>query len=115
MPGSTGTLPARQPPGWAGAAGTGRGPEQGAALGLFSSRLAGPTARARPDSASCSRRCCCGGTAPAPGLTVYTYLVYLTVIGITLPYLFSACARLTRSTPGSRPWSGQRQAWCPVT
>jgi hypothetical protein len=48
--------------------------------------------------------------ASGSGLTVHTYLVGLTVIAITLPYLFSACARLTRSTPGSRPWSGQRQA-----
>jgi hypothetical protein len=53
--------------------------------------------------------------APSSGLTAYSYLVDLAVIAITLPYLFSACARLTRSTPGSRPWSGQRQAWCPVT
>jgi APA family basic amino acid/polyamine antiporter len=40
------------------------------------------------------------------GLTVFTYLVDLTVVTVALPYLFSACAQLTFLVSGRRPIHG---------
>jgi basic amino acid/polyamine antiporter, APA family len=40
------------------------------------------------------------------GLTVFTYLVDLTVVTVALPYLFSACAQLTFLVSRRRPLNG---------
>ena len=40
------------------------------------------------------------------GLTVFTYLVDLTVVTVAIPYLFSACAQLTFLVSGRRPVHG---------
>jgi basic amino acid/polyamine antiporter, APA family len=40
------------------------------------------------------------------GLTVFTYLVDLTVVTVALPYLFSACAQLTFLVSRRRPIRG---------
>jgi APA family basic amino acid/polyamine antiporter len=40
------------------------------------------------------------------GLTVFTYLVDLTVVTVAIPYLFSACAQLTYLVSGRRPLQG---------
>ena len=40
------------------------------------------------------------------GLTVYTYLVDLTVVTVALPYFFSACAQLTYLVSRRRPVQG---------
>ena len=37
------------------------------------------------------------------GLTVFTYLVDLTVVTVAIPYLFSACAQLTYLVSRGRP------------
>jgi APA family basic amino acid/polyamine antiporter len=44
--------------------------------------------------------------ASSSGLTVYTYLVDLTVVAVALPYLFSACAQLTCLVSRRRPVQG---------
>ena len=44
--------------------------------------------------------------AASSGLTVYTYLVDLTVVTVALPYLFSACAQLTYLVSRRRPVQG---------
>ena len=44
--------------------------------------------------------------ASSSGLTVYTYLVDLTVVAVALPYLFSACAQLTYLVSRRRPVQG---------
>ena len=44
--------------------------------------------------------------ASSSGLTVYTYLVDLTVVTVALPYLFSACAQLTYLVSRRRPVQG---------
>jgi basic amino acid/polyamine antiporter, APA family len=44
--------------------------------------------------------------ASSSGLTVYTYLVDLTVVAVALPYLFSACAQLTYLVSKRRPVQG---------
>jgi basic amino acid/polyamine antiporter, APA family len=46
----------------------------------------------------------------ATGLTVFTYLVDLTVVTIAIPYLFSACAQLTYLVSGRRRVQGWRLA-----
>jgi basic amino acid/polyamine antiporter, APA family len=40
------------------------------------------------------------------GLTVFTYLVDLTVVTVAIPYLFSACAQLTYLVARRRPVQG---------
>ena len=40
------------------------------------------------------------------GLTVFTYLVDLTVVTVAIPYLFSACSQLTFLVSGRRPVHG---------
>ena len=40
------------------------------------------------------------------GLTVFTYLVDLTVVTVAIPYLFSACAQLTYLVVRRRPVQG---------
>ena len=40
------------------------------------------------------------------GLTVFTYLVDLTVVTVAIPYLFSACAQLTYLVSRRRPIQG---------
>jgi hypothetical protein len=40
------------------------------------------------------------------GLTVFTYLVDLTVVTVAIPYLFSACAQLTYLVSRRRPVQG---------
>ena len=40
------------------------------------------------------------------GLTVFTYLVDLTVVTVAIPYLFSACAQLTYLVSRRRPVNG---------
>ena len=44
------------------------------------------------------------------GLTVFTYLVDLTVVTVAIPYLFSACAQLTYLVSRRRPLQGWRLA-----
>ena len=44
------------------------------------------------------------------GLTVFTYLVDLTVVTVAIPYLFSACAQLTFLVSRRRPLQGWRLA-----
>src|SRR5580658_6326264 len=44
------------------------------------------------------------------GLTVFTYLVDLTVVTVAIPYLFSACAQLTYLVSRRRPINGWRLA-----
>ena len=46
----------------------------------------------------------------ATGLTVFTYLVDLTVVTVAIPYLFSACAQLTYLVSGRRRVQGWRLA-----
>jgi basic amino acid/polyamine antiporter, APA family len=46
----------------------------------------------------------------ATGLTVFTYLVDLTVVTVAIPYLFSACAQLTYLLSGRRRVQGWRLA-----
>jgi APA family basic amino acid/polyamine antiporter len=44
--------------------------------------------------------------ASSSGLTVYTYLVDLDVVAVSIPYLFSACAQLTYLVSRRRPVQG---------
>jgi APA family basic amino acid/polyamine antiporter len=44
----------------------------------------------------------------ATGLTVFTYLVALTVVTVAIPYLFSACAQLTYLLSRRRRANGWR-------
>jgi basic amino acid/polyamine antiporter, APA family len=44
------------------------------------------------------------------GLTVFTDLVYLTVVTVAIPYLFSACAELSYLVSGRRPVQGWQLA-----
>jgi len=43
---------------------------------------------------------------PGSGLTVFTYLVDLTVVTVAIPYLFSPCAQLTYLVSRRRPLQG---------
>ena len=74
-------------------------------------RSPGPTAGTPPGSASWPRRLLPSllmlwRYTTSSGLTVFTYLVDLTVVTVAIPYLFSACAQLTYLVAKRRPVQG---------